>query len=59
MTTEEKRFDTATQDALDAFWNVIAQRYPEIRTGDMGPDEVFTMQAQAEQWVRWWLENNS
>lgn len=49
--------DLADQ-ALDAFWQVIAQRFPEAKTGDLSIDRTLHLHAAAEQAIEEWIANN-
>jgi hypothetical protein len=33
----DERVSKATEVALDAFWRVVASRFPEVSTGDLDP----------------------
>jgi hypothetical protein len=60
----ETRFETtirkeqARDQAEQAFWAVIAAAFPEIRTGDMAPDQVFNFNQACRIAVDQWVENN-
>lgn len=45
-------------EALNAFWQVIARRFPQACTGDLGPDRASALQSAAEQAIEQWVENN-
>lgn len=40
------------------FWQVIVDRFPEVRSGDMGPGEVDTFEVAAREVLGTWLRNN-
>jgi hypothetical protein len=44
--------------AMIAFWRVVAERYPEIRTGDFPPDAEHEFASAAELAIRRWLDFN-
>lgn len=44
--------------ALDAFWQVVAQRFPQAQSGDLCWDVVFNLQTAAEQAIQQWVEYN-
>lgn len=56
MTTIDSR--PITTDALDAFWRVVAGRFPEAKTGDLSPlrDLALTLAATAA--IEEWIANN-
>lgn len=47
-----------TDEALDAFWEVIVKRYPQAKTGDLSPGETIALQLAAEDAVGEWVNNN-
>jgi len=49
---------TLAEEALDAFWQVIARRFPQARTGDLSWDCVLALRSAAEQAIQQWVENN-
>jgi hypothetical protein len=50
--------EVAVDVALFDFWAKIAELYPEVKTGDLGPAEVISFTREAEHVVYAWLENN-
>ena len=54
---DERRIETATEQALFEFWQVIANFFPEADSGDIDPllDFEFNQKAQeiVEQWFQW------
>jgi len=44
--------------AQDAFWQVVAQSYPEARSGDFPPDAEMAFDNACEQAVKVWLHYN-
>ncbi len=48
----------STDAALDAFWDVIVNRYPEAVTGDLSPGATIALQLAAEDAVYEWVVNN-
>jgi hypothetical protein len=64
MTNEQKqalvdnRFEQASQDAEEAFWGAIANAYPEIETGDLGPDVVMPLIENMKIAMAAWLVGN-
>lgn len=53
-----KRLDAVTQDALEAFWAVVAEAFPTAKTGDFGPDESRKIHLAGVDAVRTWLHWN-
>lgn len=58
MTELEERIEKARDEADCAFWNVIAKRFPEIKTGDVFPYDVIIQQMQQTEWIHQWIQNN-
>lgn len=48
-----------TEEALDAFWNVIVHRYPDATTGDLSPWATIKLTLAAENAVSEWVRNNA
>lgn len=48
-----------TQDAFDAFWEVIAKQFPEAKTGDLSPETSIRLSIVAEIAVREWFCSNA
>jgi hypothetical protein len=57
MYTEEK-IREITNNALEAFWESVAEQLPEIKTGDMAPGDIVPFEMFARQTVETWIENN-
>lgn len=55
----DKRFKDAIQNAEFAFWGEIANAYPEIKSGDLGPDIVIPFGMMMEKAVAAWLKGNA
>ena len=47
-----------TSEALDAFWQVIVERFPKATTGDLSPLATFQLHQAAKAAVREWIANN-
>jgi len=47
-----------TNEALDAFWQVILRHFPQATTGDLSPLATFQLDQAAEVAVREWIANN-
>lgn len=52
---DKKRLEDAVKNAEEAFWNSIAEDYPEITTGDLDPstsiDLMLTMENAIDRWL--------
>ncbi|HVX09907.1 MAG TPA: hypothetical protein VHC22_01780 [Pirellulales bacterium] len=44
--------------ALDAFWRVVASRFPEATTGDLSPHTTVRLAAIAEDAIKEWISAN-
>lgn len=53
MNTEEIR-----EKAQEAFWKVVADAHPEIKTGDMAPHDVWTFDRACDDAIETWVEGN-
>jgi hypothetical protein len=49
---------SSADEALEAFWRVIVQRYPQAVTGDLSPWATITLQTAAENAIAEWIDNN-
>lgn len=58
MTTHENAVKDNLEKAMDAFWEVIAEAYPEAQSGDLDISTVCTFQATAEAAVNRWVDLN-
>ncbi len=59
MTDElNKRIDEARQLAEDAFWAVVAEKFPEAKSGDFDPMATFNMETSMRNWIKLWVEWN-
>jgi len=47
-----------TELALDAFWQVIVEHYPEAQSGDLSPWASVQLDLAAESAVSEWISNN-
>jgi len=43
------------EDAQNAFWKVVAERFPEIKTGDFSPEDTIKFDEACESAVLTWL----
>jgi hypothetical protein len=55
----EARIEDAVGEALQAFWLAVAEKFPEVTTGDYDPMLEGIMYAEAEEWVGEWLRMNA
>jgi hypothetical protein len=55
----ERDIRQAIAAADDAFWEVIAAKFPKIKTGDVGRIELREWDKAKEAIVRHWLHNNN
>ena len=58
MNTEE-RIEKAVNEAEDAFWSVIAERFPEAETGDLFFDASIEFGDECRSVVRLWIATNT
>ena len=47
-----------TENALEAFWKVVAKSYPSAKSGDLSPGADFTLNQAAEAAVAEWVDEN-
>ena len=59
MTVTNEYLRTLTDEALDAFWQVIVGHYPLAESGDLSPLTTFTLQLAAEDAVAEWIDSNA
>ena len=50
--------DAAIYDAQDAFWEVIAERFPQVRYGDLDMEAQSLFDDACREVVQAWLDNN-
>jgi hypothetical protein len=58
MTLSEGDLRKLTDQALDGFWEVIANRFPQATSGDLAPWPTIQLQIAAENAVQEWIGNN-
>jgi len=58
MTKPKNDIRELANQALDAFWQLIAKRHPEAKTGDLSPWSTIKLQDAAEDAIEEWLDNN-
>lgn len=55
---DNEHFRSLAEDALDAFWQAVVHRYPEVTSGDLSPMTSIHLQLAAEGAIREWVSNN-
>jgi hypothetical protein len=55
---DDNRINAALREGEDAFWEVVAARFPEAKTGDLAPDVAFALTRSMEQAIREWVSAN-
>lgn len=50
--------DTLAEDAMQAFWAVVAERFPEATTGDLSIERTIALEITAQAAIREWVQNN-
>lgn len=58
MSEREDAVRVITDQAFDAFWQVIVKRFPQATTGDLSPWTTIRLQLAAEEAVAEWIGNN-
>jgi hypothetical protein len=56
---DEARSEDAVEVAIEAFWAVMVEKYPEIKSGDFDPWMEHLMIQQASEWLEHWLDCNA
>jgi hypothetical protein len=57
--TKEERIENAIKKADIAFWDVIAQQFPEVKTGDMPPYAAILFEEIQKKVVGYWIDFNT
>lgn len=52
------KVDEVIEKAQDAFWKVVAENYPEVKTGDLPPEAVLDFEEASLNAVKAWLRWN-
>ena len=55
---EDERIQEASRKANDAFWEVLAEQFPEINSGDYPPQEAEMFELQCLEVARLWVRLN-
>ncbi len=56
--SSESKVETLTEEALGAFWEIIASRFPEAKHGDLSPLRTLALSRAATTAVKEWIDNN-
>ncbi len=56
---DNQLLDCFIEEALDAFWEVIAEKFPQATTGDLSPLASIHLQIAAEKAVDEWVNCNA
>jgi hypothetical protein len=54
----EQLLHSVTEEAIDAFWNAVVERFPEAETGDLSPLTTIRFDQAAENAVAEWVWAN-
>ena len=57
--TVTQRISDVADEAMTAFWAVVAERFPEAKTGDFSPTAQFAFEYSCEMAIRKWLYSNA
>jgi hypothetical protein len=52
------RIEQTRKLAEDAFWAVVAEKFPEATAGDFDPLASFAMENRMREWITSWVEGN-
>jgi hypothetical protein len=58
MTIAKDDLRKLADEALDAFWHVIAKHHPQAETGDLCPWLTIKLQIAAENAIEAWIDSN-
>lgn len=53
-----EQLEKIAQEAEDAFWKVVSDSFPQVKTGDFPPDVSLTFGNQCLRAIGWWLQFN-
>ena len=54
----DERFKRAMELAQGAFWDTIAENYPEMTSGDFSPDEAIEFDVACKKAITHWIDMN-
>jgi hypothetical protein len=52
------RYCILANEALDAFWDVIVQHFPQAKGGDLSPEQTIALHLAASSAICEWISNN-
>ena len=52
------KFSSLANEALDAFWQVVVQHYPQAKTSDLSLGRSIALDIAAESAIAEWIDNN-
>jgi hypothetical protein len=55
---DDERIQEAARKANDAFWEILAEQFPEINSGDYPPEEGEMFELQCLEAARLWVRLN-
>lgn len=55
---DQDRIHEAMGDAVDAFWDAVVAKFPEVETGDLDPLATHQFEHMCEEVVKLWLQYN-
>ena len=55
---DDERIEEASRKANDAFWEVLAEQFPEINSGEYPPEEAEMFDLQCLEVARLWVRLN-
>jgi hypothetical protein len=58
LDADERSLESIADEALDAFWHVIVQRFPQAKTGDLSPLTTVRLSDAAETAIEEWIWAN-
>ena len=53
-----EKFEQVLTDAVDAFFTSVASSYPEVKSGDLAPDQIIPFHEAGRKVIDQWLHNN-
>ncbi len=56
---DENKIKSVAEDAQEAFWSVVADRYSEMTSGDFPPDATLAFDAACKKAVKVWVISNT
>lgn len=59
MASDDSNLEEITQLALDEFWSVVADAFPDAKSGDLSVERTFQLDKAAQEAVQEWVRNNA